>query len=141
MFAGLTPNYVAVCWVGVDDGTELSNYNNRFPGQIWHDVMVDIEDTSQVQKFSPDATVEERKYCTETGLLASANCENTAVGYYRKSNIPDFCTGKHEDEQNKIWAWWTAVDENEGTLPEDYVYDPNAETSIRPGSASTQTTQ
>ena len=129
MFAGLTPNYVAIAWVGVDDGSELKFYDNRWPAQVWHDVMVEIEDTTQVQKFTPEATVEERQYCTDSGLLASTNCQNTAAGYYRKSNIPEFCSGNHEEEQKKIWAWWNAVDENEGTLPEGYVYDPNAETS------------
>lgn len=129
MFAGLTPNYVAVAWVGVDDGSKLSAYSYRYPGQIWHDVMADVEDTSIVQKFTADATVEERQYCTETGLLASADCEKTSVGYYRKGNLPPFCTGKHEEEQKKIWAMWSAIDENGGTLPEDYLYDPTANTS------------
>ena len=125
MFAGLTPNHVAVCWVGVDDGTKLTSYNNRWPGQIWHDVMVDVEDTSVVQKFTPDANVEERKYCVETGLLASKDCKDTAVGYYRKSNIPTFCTGKHEEELDKIWDMWNVIDENDGTLPDNYYYVPN----------------
>ena len=125
LFAGLTPNYVAVVWIGVDDGTELKTYDNRWPAQVWHDVMNDIEDTSVVQNFTADATVEERKYCTETGLLASANCEKTAVGYYRRSNIPDYCTGKHEEELAKIQAMWAAIDENGGTLPADYVYQPS----------------
>ena len=141
MFAGLTPNHVAIVWVGVDDGSELDAYNKRWPAQIWHDVMADVEDTTQVQKFTPDATVEERQYCTDTGLLASTNCQNTAVGYYRKSNIPGFCSGNHEEEQKKIWAWWDAVDENEGTLPDDYVYDPEKEISIMPNTATSQPSQ
>ena len=103
--------------------------------------MADVEDTTQVQKFTPDATVEERQYCTDTGLLASTNCQNTAVGYYRKSNIPGFCSGNHEEEQKKIWAWWDAVDENEGTLPDDYVYDPEKEISIMPNTATSQPSQ
>lgn len=129
LFAGLTPNHVAVVWVGVDNGAELNAYSNRWPAQIWHDVMKDVEDTSIVQNFTADATVEERKYCTETGLLASATCEKTAVGYYRKSNIPEYCTGRHEEELAKIWAKWNAIDENGGTLPADYVYAPGSEES------------
>lgn len=125
MFMGLTPNYVAAAWIGVDDGTPLTTYAKKFPAQVWHDVMSDVEDTSQVQSFVPDATVEERKYCTETGLLASVNCEKTAVGYYRKSNIPAFCSGKHEEEVSKIWSMWEAIDANDGLLPADYAYGGN----------------
>ena len=126
-FVGLTPNYVAGIWLGIDDGTEFSdNGPTKKPALIWHDVMVDIEDTSQVQKFTPDGSVEERQFCTVTGLLASENCDEKETGYYRKSNIPVLCSGNHEYELKKIWAEWDAIDDNGGTLPEDYVYDENA---------------
>lgn len=118
MFVGLTPNYVAVAWIGIDDGTELTAYNNKFPAQIWHDVMVDVEDTSTVQKFTPDSSVKELRYCVETGLLASSDCKDTNIGYYRQNNIPGFCSGNHEEEQQKIWDMWNAIDENGGTRPE-----------------------
>ncbi len=118
MFVGLTPNYVAVAWIGVDDGTELKAYNNKFPAQIWHDVMVDIEDTSTAQKFTPDSSVKELRYCVETGLLASSDCKDTNIGYYRQSNIPKFCSGDHEKEKEKILADWDAIDENGGVKPD-----------------------
>lgn len=134
MFVGLTPNYVAAVWLGIDDGSKFTgNGQHKLVAQIWHSVMSEVEDTSQVQKFTADATVEERKFCTDTGLLASANCENTAIGYYRKSNIPEFCSGKHEEEIKKIWDRWNAIDENGGTLPEDYVYVENADVSLPSG--------
>lgn len=134
MFVGLTPNYVAAVWLGIDDGSKFTgNGQHKLVAQIWHSVMSEVEDTSQVQKFTADATVEERKFCTDTGLLASANCENTAIGYYRKSNIPEFCSGKHEEEIKKIWDRWNAIDENGGTLPEDYVYAENADVSLPSG--------
>ena len=88
--------------------------------------MVDVEDLTQVQKFTPDGSVEERQFCTVTGLLASEDCDEKETGYYRKSNIPLLCSGNHEYELKKIWAQWDAIDENGGTLPEDYVYDENA---------------
>lgn len=119
MFVGLTPNHVAACWIGVDDGTELNAYNNKFAAQVWRDVMIDVEDTSTVQKFTPDSSVEELKYCVETGLLASSECKDTAVGYYRKSNIPTFCSGNHEEERDKIKKEWDAIDDNGGTRPKN----------------------
>ncbi len=123
MFVGLTPNYVAAGWLGIDDGSEIPNPNvgNRYVAQIWHDVMADVEDTSMVQTFTADSTVVELQYCTETGLLASTNCENTDTGYYRANNLPDFCSGDHEFEIAKIWHMWNVIDKNDGTLPEDYV--------------------
>ncbi len=127
MFAGLTPNYVGVVWLGIDDGSEIPNQNvgNKYVAQIWHDVMVDIEDTSQVQTFTPNASVLEMQFCSDTGLLASTSCENTETGYYRTSNIPDFCSGDHEFEQAKIWHRWRAIDRNDGVLPEDYIIPSN----------------
>ena len=125
MFVGLTPNYVAVAWIGVDDGTELKFYNNKFPAQIWHDVMVDVEDTSTVQKFNPDSSVEELRYCVETGLLATSDCKDTDIGYYRKSNIPGYCSGNHEEEKQKIWDDWNAIDENGGTKPDKLPSETN----------------
>lgn len=115
MFVGLTPNYVAVCWIGVDDGSFLSSYNPKKPAVVWHDVMSEVEDTSVVQKFNADSSVVEMKYCTETGLLASSQCKDTAIGYYRKSNIPTFCSGDHEKEIEKIKKEWDDIDDNGGT--------------------------
>lgn len=115
MFVGLTPNYVAVCWIGVDDGSFLSAYNPKKPAVVWHDVMSEVEDTSVVQKFNADSSVVEMKYCKETGLLASSQCKDTAIGYYRKSNIPTFCSGDHEKEIEKIKKEWDDIDDNGGT--------------------------
>ena len=115
MFVGLTPNYVAVCWIGVDDGSFLSSYNPKKPAVVWHDVMSEVEDTSVVQKFNADSSVVEMKYCKETGLLASSQCKDTAIGYYRKSNIPTFCSGDHEKEIEKIKKEWDDIDDNGGT--------------------------
>ena len=115
MFVGLTPNYVAVCWIGVDDGSFLSSYNPKKPAVVWHDVMSEVEDTSVVQKFNADSSVVEMKYCKETGLLASSQCKDTAIGYYRKSNIPTFCSGDHEKEIEKIKKEWDDIDGNGGT--------------------------
>ena len=34
----------------------------------------------------------ERRYCTQSGLLAGSSCPSTAVGYYRADDLPDTCT-------------------------------------------------
>lgn len=112
LFAGCTPNHTAVAWVGNDYNKVLDEIpHKRWVAQIWHDVMKEIEDTSVVSSFTPDPSTIERKYCTETGLLASSLCQSTDIGYYRASNVPKYCSGNHEEEVQKIKDEWAAIDE------------------------------
>ena len=112
LFVGLTPDYVGVVWLGCDNGDNINDKpNKRNHSQIWHDVMIEIQDTSETKRFNADPTVLERRYCTETGLLASNNCTYTDIGYYRISNVPTFCSGDHEAERQKIWDYWNAIDD------------------------------
>lgn len=113
-FVGCTPEYVGAYWVGYEGGQrfvyDLPDYH-IYPATVWHNVMVNLVDTSQPSKFVPDPDVLERKYCKETGLLASSKCTDTDIGYYRKSNIPDMCSGDHEAEIQKIKDYWQQIDD------------------------------
>lgn len=131
MFVGLTPNYVAADWLGVDNGMDIdkASATHKHLAEVWHGILSEVEDTSAVQKFNAEPTVVERQFCTDTGLLASTNCANTSVGYYRKNNLPDFCSGKHEYELQKIWHMWDTMDENDGSLPSDYTTPESFEPS------------
>lgn len=117
LFVGCTPNYIGIVWMGYDENNHTianSDTNHVYPAQVWRRIMEQVEDTTVVNKFTPDTNVVERKYCTETGLLASSNCTTTDIGYYRKENTPTFCSGKHIDEVDKIKAEWAIIDyENE----------------------------
>lgn len=120
LFAGCSPDYVAVVWMGNDMNKLLDDIPyKRWPAQIWHDVMSEIVDTSQPKSFTPDPTTIERKYCTETGLLASSSCTSTDIGYYRASNVPSYCSGNHEEEIQKIKDEWNAIDEQFDSLITD----------------------
>lgn len=117
LFAGCTPEYVGMVWLGYDDGTDIPQYSwkpdwdfHRYCAQIWHDVMIDIVDTSTTHKFTPDSSVLQRRYCEETGLLASTTCTKTRIGYYRDGNLPGYCSGNHEEELKAINEKWDAVD-------------------------------
>lgn len=113
LFAGCTPNYVAIIWQGNDKNKLVDTIPHiRLASLVWHNVMVDIEDTSVSSSFSPDPSTIERRYCTETGLLASSDCTSTDIGYYRQSNIPARCSGNHEEEIKKINDYWNAIDES-----------------------------
>lgn len=112
LFAGCTPNHTAVVWFGNDNNKVLDDIPyKRWPSQVWHDVMAEIEKDATITTFAPDPSTVERKYCTETGLLASASCHSTDIGYYRASNVPKYCSGNHEEEVQKIKDQWAAIDE------------------------------
>ena len=112
-FVGLTPEYVGAYWVGYEGGQEfgrdLPDYH-RYTATVWHDTMIKLVDTSQSSKFVPESTVLERRYCLDTGLLASSKCTNTDIGYYRQNNIPNMCSGDHEAEIEKIKDHWADID-------------------------------
>ena len=112
LFVGCTPEYAGAMWLGYDDSRVIYSTDGwRAVASIWKTVMQDIQDTSSVLKFTPDSSVVERSYCMDTGLLATNKCTKTDIGYYRKENIPDFCTGKHEEIQQEIQDKWAAIDE------------------------------
>ncbi len=117
VFMGCTPSHVTAVWLGYDDGRKITAYNNhrRYCAQIWNKAMEGVEDTTVEVKFTPDTNSVERKYCTKTGLLASEDCESTAVGYYRKSNIPDFCTGNCDEIADSIRTRWSDLDHEAAT--------------------------
>ncbi len=105
LFMGLTPEYIGGLWIGYDDSRVIGGADGwKAVAQIWHDVMIDIQDTSQVLNFVPDPSVVERQYCTMTGLLATNKCSSTNTGYYRASNLPDYCNGDHGTIRKQIKA-------------------------------------
>lgn len=111
LFVGMTPDYVGIVWMGCDDASYMNDRpGKRWHSQIWHDVMMQLQDTTEVKSFIPDPTVLERRYCTETGLLASNSCTSTDIGYYRSSNVPRFCSGDHEAERQAIYDYWDEKD-------------------------------
>ncbi len=106
LFIGCTPDYVGALWLGRDNNDDILDKNVsgwRTLASIWKSIMIDVQDTSQVLNFTPDSSVVERNFCTQTGLLATSKCKDTEVGYYRKSNIPDYCNGNHAEIQAEIY--------------------------------------
>ena len=97
LFAGLTPEYVAVYRIAYDDNHEIGqNDGSRTMAQVWHDVMVNFVDTETEQSFTPDSSTLVLDYCTETGLLATSRCPGRMTGYYRAENMPMSCDSRHD---------------------------------------------
>ncbi len=97
LFAGLTPDYVACYRIAYDDNHEIGKNDGwRTMALVWHDVMVNFVDTTVEKSFTPDSSTIEIPYCVETGLRATSQCPSTAIGYYRKENIPKSCDSEHD---------------------------------------------
>ena len=96
-FVGGTPYYVAAVWFGCDTPKQISNYVSGNPaGSIFDEVMDRVHENlerKEFQKFSP--IVEQRTYCTASGLLASDGCTSRATGWYSKENLPGTCKQAH----------------------------------------------
>lgn len=118
LFVGITPDYVGALWIGYDDSHKIGGADGwKAVASVWKTVMTGIQDESEIKRFTADSSVVERSYCLETGLLATSRCTKTDIGYYRQDNIPAFCSGKHKEEQEKIYAEWDAIDKaNEDNL-------------------------
>ena len=61
----------------------------------WKALMEQVQAELPYKAFPTSDNVVERRYCTESGLLAGAGCSSTAVGYYRADDLPDTCTYSH----------------------------------------------
>lgn len=105
LFMGLTPEYIGGLWIGYDDSREIGGGDGwKAVATVWKEVMQDIQDTSEVLRFVPEPSVVEKRYCTMTGLLATNKCTETAIGYYRASNLPEYCNGDHKEIRAQIRA-------------------------------------
>ena len=92
-FVGGSPYYIAACWFGFDNPETLRASGNPALN-IWKKVMEPIHEDLEDQDFPDTEMVTYRRYCTQTGLLATVNCPSTSVGWYKTNYLPA-CTS-HE---------------------------------------------
>jgi penicillin-binding protein 1A len=60
--------------------------------KLWGNVMAKAHEGLKAKEFENSSYALEKFYCTETGNLATDSCPNKAIGWYRKSNVPEVCT-------------------------------------------------
>ena len=123
-FVGGTPYYVAGVWFGYDTPKRLTISSNP-SGKIFQEVMTKINKNLETKDFVSNGDAVERRYCLRTGDLASSSCRSTAVGWYKKSDLPSVCSsckggsGKYkkpdDGKGNETPAVTTAVQKNETT--------------------------
>lgn len=90
-FVGLTPYYCGVVWTGYDIPQEMDESLRNPSLDAWLKVMKKIhKDLPNIDFFSSDL-VEQREYCTVSGLMASSSCASTAKGWYKRSQFIETC--------------------------------------------------
>ena len=95
-FVGGSPYYVASCWCGYDQQQKVSK--SSIARTMWGAVMSKIHSGLEPKEFADSPYATERYYCTSTGNLATSACPSKALGWYKKSNTPDYCT-EHSGEK------------------------------------------
>ena len=137
-FAGGTPYYVASCWYGYDQPETVSKSNSATV--LWSKVMKEIHTGLQYKAFEESSYVTMRKYCTQTGLIATDKCTTTATGWYKKSNLQSCTTHKGEitsEITNKPSEQSTTSGSAAGT--ESTASQPSTQTAPQTEAATSQT--
>lgn len=98
-FVGCTPDYVSGVWYGYLTPKQIPTGTYYSSSQVWKNVFGEIAEAETGKEFPECTSVKELYYCTKTGLLASGTCPTGAVGYYKSTNIPPMCDGKHNEEK------------------------------------------
>lgn len=109
-FIGATPKYVAGVWMGYDIQKEIT-YPWYPPPLLWKAVFGDFMRKYSVGEFEYSDNVIPLYYCAESGELATDECENKVLGWYKKSNIPPTCSIHDGDNINDMSSVY-------GSLPE-----------------------
>ncbi len=91
-FVGGTPYYIASCWSGYEVMQPIPKQHSGIALKLWGNVMSKIHKGLEAKEFTDSTYAAEKYYCTSTGMLATKSCPKTAIGWYRKSNIPATCT-------------------------------------------------
>ncbi len=88
---GGTPYYIGACWYGFDYDAKIKTTSSA--RTLWRKVMSEVHSKLPAKEFEESRYVTTRRFCKETGLVATSKCIDVGVGYYKTSYMPT-CT-KH----------------------------------------------
>lgn len=94
-FVGCTPDYVSGVWIGYDEWKKIPTSEYQNIGEIWKNLFGEIAENEKNHDFVMPDSVTELKYCSNSGLIAGNYCNSAETGYYKVSNIPQYCSGYH----------------------------------------------
>lgn len=91
-FIGLTEDFVSGIWIGYETGENPYAIKNTKAATIWKNVFGNFANNYASEASYPEcANVKDYHYCTQTGLLAGADCPRSKEsGYYRK-DYNEYC--------------------------------------------------
>ena len=92
-FVGMTPEYLGVVWLGYSESMKEIRYSSYPTPVIWKGVMMNMIDCCDpAAQFPVSPNVVSAQYCAVSGDLATDSCANTVTGWYKKNNMPGYCT-------------------------------------------------
>ncbi len=86
-----TPKYVAASWFGYDKNQALTAKQTSTARNLWNKSMLAIHEGLEPMSFTKTGATVEYDFCSETGLLATANCPKKRVGVYKADHVPEVC--------------------------------------------------
>jgi penicillin-binding protein 1A len=109
-FVGYVPSLTLGVWVGFDEkktiGPGMTGARAALP--IWTEIMMGATRGKPVEDFILPAGTVSRLVCSETGMLATDQCPNTASEIYEEGSEPtEYCTthrGHPLDPNARTWS-------------------------------------
>ena len=127
-FTGGTPYYAAASWFGYDNNQVMIRTQTGYAKSLWNKAMKALHKNLQIKEFEMPEGVQSWKYCTASGKRANAGCPSTQTGYYKSTNIPEYCTQHSGKPLNP-----------DGSLPEPTPSNPSAPSTDGSTTAATTT--
>ncbi len=89
-FVGFTPSHAAGVWVGFDEKLSmgLRGTGAHMAMPIWAQLMAQVAVGRPDEPFVRPEGIVERRVCLRSGMLATANCDSTAVEIFLADNTP-----------------------------------------------------
>ncbi len=106
-FTGGSPYYAAASWFGYDNNQVMIGTQTSYAKSLWNKAMKVLHQNLQIKEFEVPEGVQTWQYCTATGNRATSDCPKTETGWYKSTNVPDYCTAHNGKPLNP-----------DGSLPE-----------------------
>lgn len=101
-FAGYTPYYVGVCWVGFDSAEGLPDLSPNPAVTAWAAVMRQLHANKDSKYFEKSEGFVEAAYCIDSGLSPTQICRSDVrgghvqYGSFYKSDVPEKTCSMHQ---------------------------------------------
>lgn len=101
-FAGYTPYYVGVCWVGFDSSDELPDLSPNPAVKAWSAVMQKLHADKASKTFKSPKRFVEADYCIDSGMKSTEICrsdprgDRVRTGYFYKKDVPKEDCAMHQ---------------------------------------------